>query len=269
MRPASQGHLVADDIWQVHDVAETVEIRVVRDMPPLLAPVEAEVAALWDAAQRRAGGRLNGRVFSADSITRACIEGHWTEFRRSVAQMQRPALFGTLGVRALAVGGVIEGADFVVLGRRPEGAVYQPGEWQLPPAGSIDPGAMDAAGHIDMLRQLHTELAEELGMPADAVTHPRALAIVEHPGSHVCDLGVALRTNWTEAAIRAAHAACGNGEYTVLEVVRHADLPAFLARHAGRVTRQAPVFLARAGLLGAWQRTATALDSVAGPGNRC
>ena len=132
--------------------------------------------------------------------------------------------------------------------------MYQPGEWQLPPAGSIDPGAVDEgaaddAGRIDPLRQLHAELAEELGMPADAVTAPRALAIVEHPGSHVCDLGIALRTDWTEADIRAAHAARGNGEYTALEMVPRAGLTAFLARHAGRVTGQAPVFLARAGLL--------------------
>lgn len=235
--------------WQVHEVAATVAIRLARAMPPLPEAIEAEVAALWDAAQRRAGGRLfNGRVFSADTIAPAGIEGHWTEFRRVVAQMARPALFAALGVRALAVGGVIVGRDFVVFGRRPAGAVYQPDEWQLPPAGSIDPGAV-SDGQIDPLRQLHAELAEELGMPAAAVTAPRALAIVEHPGSHVCDLGIALRTGWTEADIRAAHAARGNGEYAALTMVPHGAVPAFLAQHEGRVTGQAPVFLARAGLL--------------------
>ena len=241
---------MAEAGWRVHDVAAAVEIRVVRDMPELPAAIEAEVAALWDAAQRRAGGRLfNGRVFSADAIAAARIDGHWTEFRRSVAQMQHPALFAALGVRSLAINGVIAGADFVVFGRRPDDAVYQPGEWQLPPAGSIDPSAEDGAGRIDPLRQVHAELAEELGMPADAVAAARALAIVEHPASHVCDLGIALGTDWTEAAIRAAHAARGNGEYTALELVPRTGLAAFLARHAGRVTGQAPAFLARAGLL--------------------
>lgn len=240
---------MADEIWRIHEVATTVALRVTREAPPLSDTIEAEVAALWQAAQCRMGGCLfNGRVFSADAITPARIDGHWTEFRRIVAQMDRPALFAALGVRPLAVGGVILGADFVVFGRRPAGAVYQPGEWQLPPAGSIDPGA--ATGHaVDPLRQLHAELAEELGMPASAVTAPRPLAIVEHPGSHVCDLGIALRTDWTEAAIRDAHAARGNGEYAALEMVPRTALPAFLAQHAGQVTRQAPVFLARAGLL--------------------
>jgi hypothetical protein len=250
MAPAAWRRRVADHVWRVHEVAAAVEIRLTRAAPPLPAPVEAEIAALWDAAQQRAGGRLfNGRVFSADAITPTRIDGHWTEFRRVVAQMDRPVLFTALGVRPLAVGGVIVGRDFIVFGRRPAGAVYQPGEWQLPPAGSIDPGAAVGGDRLDPLRQLHAELAEELGMPAESVTAPRALAIVEHPGSHVCDLGIALRTDWTEAQIRAAHAARGNGEYAALEMVPLAALPAFLARHAGRVTGQAPVFLARAGLL--------------------
>lgn len=243
---------MTDEDWRVHEVAADVAFHVVRDMPPLPPAVEVEVAALWETAQQAAGGRLfNGRVFSADRIAPGCVEGHWTEFRRSVAQMRRPALFAALGVRAMAINGLIEGADgFVLFGRRPDEAVYQPGEWQLPPAGSIDPGAEDAEGRIDPVRQLHAELAEELGLPAEAVTAPRALAIVEHPASHVCDLGIALRTGWSEAALRAAHAAGGNGEYAALAMVPRDGLEAFLARHAGRVTGQAPLFLARAGLLG-------------------
>jgi hypothetical protein len=240
---------VNQDSWRIHEVAAGVALRITREMPALPPALEQEVALLWQAAQHRADGRLfNGRVFSADTITPARIDGHWTEFRRIVAQMRRPALFDALGVRPLAVGGVIMGEGFVVFGRRPQDAVYQAGEWQLPPAGSIDPGA--AAGvAVDPLRQLHAELAEELGMPPESVAAPRALAIVEHPGSHVCDLGIALRTDWPAAAIHAAHAARGNGEYAALETVALPALPDFLARHEGTVTRQAVVFLARAGLI--------------------
>ncbi|MDA8251505.1 MAG: hypothetical protein M0Z28_20370 [Rhodospirillales bacterium] len=241
---------MTQDTWQVHEVAETVAVRVTGAMPALAAATEAAVEALWQAAQQRTGGRLfNGRVFSADAIHRDRVDGHWTEFRRVVAQMDRPALFAALGVRPLAVNGLVMGPDFVVFGRRPDAAIYQPGQWQLPPAGSIDPGA--ASGDVaDPVAQLRAELIEELGMPADSVHSPRALAIVEHPGSHVCDLGIAVATGWDAAAIRAAHAAHGNGEYAALELVPRAALPGFLARHAGQVTGQAPVFLARAGLIG-------------------
>ena len=241
-------------IWKVHDIDPNVRVRITRERPLLPAGLEADISALWDAAQARMHGRLfNGRVFSADTITPTLITGHWTEFRRIVARMDRPDLAADLPCSPLAVGGVIVGGEgderFVVFGRRPPGAIYQAGEWQLPPAGSIDPGAAGPDGQVEPLRQLHEELAEELGLPADAVCEPRPLCIVEHPGSGVLDLGIAVRTAWRAADIRAAHAARGNNEYDPLDLVPVAGLAEFLARHRGRVTRQAPVFLARAGLL--------------------
>jgi hypothetical protein len=246
--------------WRVHAVAPDVRLLLVRDMPALAPGLDAEVSALWEAAQRRMAGALfNGRVFSADAIAPGLITGHWTEFRRIVAQMDRPELYagsglhGGLGVRPLAVGGLILGPDGVVFGRRPAGAIYQAGEWQLPPAGSIDPGAERAGGRVDAPGQLLTELAEELGLPAAAVDEPVPLCIVEHPGSHVLDFGFSLHTRLRAPAIRAAHAAEGNAEYGALEIVPVAGLAGFLAGfRAGAgdlLTGQARFFLAHAGLL--------------------
>lgn len=236
--------------WRVHAVSPAIRLRLVRDMPALAPALDAEVAALWEAAQRRMAGALfNGRVFSADAIAPGLIAGHWTEFRRIVAQMARPALHGALGVRPLAVGGLILGPDGVVFGRRPAGAVYQAGQWQLPPAGSIDPGAERAGGEVSAPHQLLAELAEELGLPASAVDAPVPLCIVEHPASHVLDFGFSLGTRLRAAEIRAAHAAGGNGEYRALEIVPIAGLAGFLAAAEQSLTGQARFFLARAGLL--------------------
>lgn len=239
--------------WRVHEIDPGVRLHITRPMPALADPLEAEVERLWRLAQARTGGRLfNGRVFSADRITPMLIEGHWTEFRRVVARMERPALAGELPVAPTAVGGVIvggAGADrFVVFGRRPLRAVYQAGEWQLPPAGSLDPSAADGDA-LDPVRQLLAELGEEIGLPPDSVSDPRPLCLVEHPGSGVLDFGIALRTGWSAGAILQAHSRAPDQEYDPLDIVPLADLPAFLARHEGHVTRQAPIFLARAGLL--------------------
>ena len=231
--------------WRVHEISDEVRFRVVRPMPPLPPALDAEVERLWQAA--RAETKLfNGRVFSADLITPRLVCGHWTEFRRIVAQMRCPGLHPLLGVRSLAVNGVIVGPDGVVFGRRPADAVYQPGEWQLPPAGSVDASAAGPEGEVDVLRQFFAELREELGLDAAQVSAPRLLCVVEHPGSHVLDLGIAVTTVLSAAAIRAAHAAGGNREYGALEVVPVADVPAFLVRAGGAVNGQARVFLARA-----------------------
>jgi len=238
----------------VHDVRAELHVTVTRGMPALAAALDAEVEVLWQAAQARvaaggAGVLFNGRVFSADAITPTAITGHLTEFRRIVAQMERPALFHDLGVRPLAVCGVLHCADGVVFGRRHAGAVYQADMWQLPPAGSVDAHAVAVDGTVTPAQQLLNELGEEVGLTPDDVAEPVPLCVVEHPGSHVSDLGMALRCHLDGGAIRAAHLARGNGEYPALRIVPLAELASFVAAAGASMVPPAPVFLRRAGLL--------------------
>jgi phage terminase small subunit len=235
-------------LWQTHDVNADLAVRAVRPMPELPGWLDQAVDVIWASEQSRLDGALfNGRVFSADVISPRLICGHWTEFRRIVAQMRRPDLHPALGIRPLAVGGVITGPDGVIFGRRPACAVYQAGEWQLPPAGSVDLNAARDDGRIDVAAMVLQELAEELGLDRSAVSLPVPVAIVEHPGTHVLDLGMAMRTHLSAAAIAAAHAQRGNGEYDPLVVVPLAELAAFAA--GADVNGQAPIFLRRLGLI--------------------
>jgi hypothetical protein len=240
--------------FRIHDLSATVQVRVTREMPGLPAALDTRVEALWQAAITRveaggAGRLFNGRVFSIDAIAPDRITGHMTEFRRIVAQMDDPALFPQLGIRSLSVCGVVCCADGVAIGRRPAAAVYQGGMWQLPPAGSVDAGALGADGRIDLTAQLLTELREELGLTPQDVGLPRPLCVVEHPGSHVSDCGLALRTPLTGAQVLAAHRASGNSEYDPLRVVPYPDLPAFVAEAGDSLVPPAREFLFRLGLL--------------------
>jgi hypothetical protein len=242
------------DGFVVHELTAGLRVLVTRPMPDLPPLLDAEVERLWRIACARvaaggAGALFNGRVFSADTIAPDLITGHLTEFRRIVAQMERPLLYEMLGVRPLAVCGVLRCADGMVFGRRHAGAIYQADMWQLPPAGSVDAHAVGADGVVALGRQLLSELREELGLLPDAVDTPVPLCVVEHPDSHVSDLGMALHSALDGEAIRAAHAARGNREYPTLRIVPIEDLPAFLAEAGDTVVPPAPVFLARAGVL--------------------
>jgi len=242
------------DGFVVHPVLASVRVTVVREMPALDASLEAEINRLWNAAQLRmaaggAGRLFNGRVFSADTITEGYIGGHMTEFRRIVAQMHRPALFEVLAVRPLAVCGVLRCAGGVVVGRRHAGAIYQAGMWQLPPAGSVDAGALRPDDSLDIAGQLLKELREELGISAVQVDTPRPLCVVEHPGSHVSDLGMAISTSLDAAEVLAAHGAAGNNEYAPLLVVAEEDIASFVVGVGADLVPPALEFLRRVGLL--------------------
>ncbi len=241
------------DGYVVHEVAPGVVVRVERAMPDLPPALDREVERLWRIASERvsaggAGRMFNGRVFSADVISPRRITGHLTEYRRLVAQIERPELFAELGVRSFAVCGVLRCPDGVVIGQRHRAAVYQAGMWQLPPAGSVDADAVAGDGTVDVRRQLLAELREELGVPPEAVDEPRPLCIVEHPGSHVSDFGLGLITSLRGEQVLAVQQRAGNLEYEQMRVVSVAELPAFLAEVGEAIVPPAREFLVRAGL---------------------
>lgn len=143
---------------------------------------------------------------------------------------------------------MVQCADGVVFGRRHINAVYQAGIWQLPPAGSVDGHAVDADGTVALNRQLLDELREELGLTANYVD-PLRLCIVEHPGSHVSDFGMALRCRLDGAAILAAHAERGNKEYQTVRILPREALARFVTDTGAFMVPPAPMFLRCAGLL--------------------
>jgi hypothetical protein len=233
--------------WHLHAVKPSLKVMVTCEMPNLAASLDADVSEIWDMEQTRLGGVLfNGRVFSADTITPNLVTGHWTEYRRIVAQLRRPELHAGLGIRPLAVGGIILGPDGLIFGRRQPQAVYQAGEWQLPPAGNVDRTCERPNGEVDVVAMLLTELEEELGISQSQVHSPRPMAIVEHTEVHILDLGIALNTDLPAHAILVAHRGSGNAEYDPIAIISQADLPSFLAQD--NVTGQAPLFLKTLGL---------------------
>ncbi len=238
----------------VHPVRPDVEVRITREMPTLPKTLESRIDTLWAAASARvavggAGNLFNGRVFSIDTIAPDRITGHLTEYRRLVAQLEDHSLFADLGIRSLAACGVLSGPSGVVIGRRPAAAIFQPAMWQLCPAGSVDGGAVRPDGTMDYRAQLQTELREELGIRPEDIGAITPLCVVEHPGSHVSDLGMAVRTTLDAAAIEAAHRSSGNGEYDPLRIVAIGELSRFIEWAGDTLVPPAPVFLAHAGLL--------------------
>lgn len=221
-----------------------VELVVTREMPGLDAATEELVARHW--ARATAEKRLfNGRVFCADTVSSIRLEGHWTEYRRVMAQMCEPALFQRLKVRSVAVCGVLSGPDGVAIGRREARSAYQPGLWQLPPAGSVDEGAATLEG-ADWRRALLAELAEELGIGAAEVRSLRPLCLVQHP-TGVLDLGVHIETGLSAAEIIQFHRGAGDAEYDEMLVVPPDAIPAVVRVRGGAMVPSTPRFLAAYG----------------------
>ncbi len=204
------------EIWPALPVLPEVELRITSAMPPLGPALDGLVETLWQAA-RTARPLFNGRVFNADRVSPSLIEGHWTEYRRLVAAWADPALFQQLQPRALAVCGLLQCSDGIVLGQRSQAMAYLAGIWQSPPAGSVDQRAAQG-NRVDPLIALRHELHEELGLSLDELK-ARPLCLVEHLGRGVFDLAYALKTNLSFTELTNRHYASGDAEYTTLIAV--------------------------------------------------
>ncbi len=213
--------------WHATALCLDVALAVEDAMAQLPPDLDAEVSSIWAAERARRPDLFNGQVFCADRIAPDRISGHWTEYRRVLAQMRRPELFDRLRIRALAVNGLIECMDGLVLGRRQAGAVYLPGFWQAPPAGNVE--ARNGSATVDLTSQLLAELDEELGLRPTEVEDIRAVMAIEHAGTHVVDVGFLLRTPLSFTAMKARQAVAGNNEYDALRVVAPDEVPRLLA----------------------------------------
>lgn len=213
--------------------------------PALEVGLELTVATIWAAELQQRPDLFNGVIFSADSITPELITGHWTEYRRLVAQLRSPDLHAALGVRSLAVTGLLHGPFGVLLGKRERRAIYHAGWWQLPPAGSVDRGAALADHTIDLRRQLLAEAEQELGLSAEHIGASVAICAVEHARTHVVDVGLAAEMTLPLPQIEARHRLSRDAEYQALTMVSLDDLAAWLEVVAERLVPSTPVFLQR------------------------
>ena len=226
-------------------VESGLRLLAVREMPALSPALDAVVERHWAAACARRP-LFNGRVFSADVIEPDVILGHWTEYRRVVAQMADTGLCAALGVRSLAVCGVVCGPDGVAVGRREARSAYQQGLWQMPPAGSVDLSASEGgtaeSGGASWRVALNAELREEMGMGAEHVLGMRPLCVVEHP-TGVLDLGVRIDTGLGREALLRCHAEAPDQEYDRMLVVPPGEMAARVAAEGGVLVPSAAPFL--------------------------
>lgn len=234
----------------VHDLSPNVEVIAQGEAPPLPASLEAEVSAIWEKEKaQRPDGLFDGLIFSVAEISRERISGHFVPYRRLIAQRAKHALVAALGVRPLAVSGLLVSADGVAFGRRAETLTDDAGRWELVPSGGIDLDCVEASGNVDLRRQILAELAEEVGLDANDVAVSAPFMAIEDGDSLGVDIGIALTTTLSGDNVCARHGRRGSPEYSELAIVAESEIARFVAAHEGALVGVSRALLERKGLL--------------------
>lgn len=191
---------------------------IVNESEPVLTPdVEHRVQTIWDDACASRPRLFNGRIFCMETITPERIEGYWTEYRRALAQMADPTIFGDTPLHQLAVCGLLRCADGIVLGRRTPSSLYLGGFWQSPPAGTVE--MREDGLSLSLTEQILAEAEEELGLTQHDVSVGSPRLAVTHSRTAIVDIGIPLMTTLSFTAVREKWLSRANKEYDQLAVI--------------------------------------------------
>lgn len=200
--------------WRSFFVNPDITVQVNQNTPTLSASLEQTVEKIWQDSKHQFPQLFNGRVFTVDTITPHHITGHWTEYRRILAQIKKPELYKSLSLRSLAINGLITCPEGFIIGKRASNSVYLPDYWQSPPAGSIE--SRHGNHDVNLPEQLYAEALEELGLSDADLEWDGIVSATEHPDSHIIDLGVLLKTKLPFSEVLKRWENNANQEYSQL-----------------------------------------------------
>ena len=205
--------------------------------------VSARVDEIWAEEQKKTGNRLtNGTIYSLFDHCAAHLRIQPAEYRHVLARRRAPELADAgLGIRPLAVTGILLCADGLVLGRRSNQVASDTGLWEPAPAGGLS--------RPDAVAQLLEELREEVGLEPSQVILRDACGLVEDVESGVIDIVFRLDSTASAREVRGTHAARATNEYAELAIVPRSEIAGFLEINEARLLPALRPMLGLVGLL--------------------
>lgn len=211
-------------------VSVDLEVVCLGEAPALSPDLAQRVDAIWDrAVARRQETLFDGHLLSLEEWTPQRLTVRRAPYRLFWAGRQEPTLRSALGIRPLAVSGLVWSHGHLIWGRRGDRVTQEAGRWELAPSGGLDGQGASLGNGVDFGAQLWTEAHEELGIQAGELSHPRPLVLVEDVASQVWDLGLECVCCLTPDQVLIRHQSQGSSEYQRLDLVPARALPAFLA----------------------------------------
>jgi hypothetical protein len=233
-------------MFSVYRFSPSTRIEMIGTTPDYPESVESEVERLWHSlASSRAGAQFDGNIVSAVEVAPDILRVRTVPYRYFAAQNARPGLFDALSVRPLAVSGLLECAEGIVFGKRAPTLMQHGGKWELVPSGAIDAARADESGAIDYRAQIMTELREEVGLDAEAVSSLRPFCLIDDGASHVLDIGIAIKSSKTGDQIRRAHQDSATQEYDALRIIPAGAVNRFVEHERSQMVGASEVLVRR------------------------
>ena len=180
----SAARLVAAPPLDFHFSGEDLEV-----------PLElcGRIDELWVQEQLARPSVHEGTLLSVQNVRDGLVTVCRCSYRHFVAHQRDRTIRRRLGIRALAVSGIVvvhaAGERLVLIGRRSPDVTQYPGAWELIPSGGVESERVDHDGRVDVLGALLDELEQEAGIEPEAIDATHCVGLVhdmEQDGYDVC-----------------------------------------------------------------------------------
>lgn len=168
-----------------------------------IAPVDLsdrclkEVEKVWTESCQTAPHLHDDPIFMAHWSEPPLFRVSFESYKLVIAMRRIPGLAQELGIRPLAVTGILTCADGIVFGRRSMNVSQGPGLWDLAPSGGL---TVRTDGLPDPIGQIRSEMVEETGISEAEILDP--VGWIEDRDAGVICFIVPLRCPYTIAEIR-------------------------------------------------------------------
>ena len=189
------------------------------------AAARAEVERLWAAEKAKRGKTLfNGQSLCARTVAGGRIECVVTEYKYVLAQLRERRLFADLGLRPLAVNGIIVADGAAILGHRSAAMTQDPSTWEAMPSGGVDPSSVGRDGRVDFRGHILKEFEEETGVSSSLIAKAEVIGLFEDSTDHVVEVCLRLTPALGLKELLSRFDLARSAEYDEARVVPLADL---------------------------------------------
>ena len=236
---------------KVHEFSSITKITVSGHPQKLPDELENKIKHIWQKEQKSRGGNLfDDTLLSAIEIKSTYIRGQLVQYSHFFVQQKFPDLFEEIPIRAMAVSGMLYSEGGVVFGLRSRSATQSAGCWELVPSGGIDGKYLDESGHVNIEKQILSEVREEVGLSKDDIIEVTPFCLIEDPKTRMLEIGIKLKvSDLTMSRIPKIYEENGCKEYNELVIISFAELNSFITKMHSQLVPLSEILLREAKML--------------------
>ncbi len=217
----------------------------ISSIKPINKDIDKKVNDIWVSKRKYNKYLYDSEIISVLEINNYKIQGFKSSYKNFVAQQNNCIVHKSIKIRPLAISGILLCEEGVVFGRRSNESFQGAGQIELCPSGAVDVDVVCTKFGVDVLRQLYSELSEELGIDGNFISKILPLGVIEDLSSGVIDLCAIIFLDISFDELTVKYKINQNFEYSEIFLVKKFEFEKFIINNKNNLVNVSKEILER------------------------